>query len=102
VAALTTLRVATGIEHADAHPASTTRLVETVNESFARAPTLNGMRWMSGDGTWVVDLIQLTGTSDGRDGAWLRVTHHGIYVGEARGWDGVASLGVDISDLRET
>jgi hypothetical protein len=59
------------------------------------------MKWMSGDGDWIVELIQLTATN-GRDGAWLRVTHHGIYIGEARDWDGVTRLGVDIGDLRET
>jgi hypothetical protein len=36
------------------------------------------------------------------DGAWLLVTHHGFKVGEARDWGGVARLGVDIGDLRET
>jgi hypothetical protein len=59
------------------------------------------MRWMISDGQWIVELIQLTATGNGRDGAWLRVTHHGVYVGEARDWDGVARLGVDIADLRE-
>jgi len=60
------------------------------------------MRWISSDGRWVVTLIQLTATGDGRDGHWLRVTANGFYVGEARDWDGVTQLGVDISDLRET
>jgi hypothetical protein len=31
-----------------------------------------------------------------------RVSHHGFYIGKARDWDGVARLGVDIGDLRET
>ena len=60
------------------------------------------MRWISSDGKWVVVLIRLTAAGNGRDGDWLRVTRGGFYVGEARGWDGVARLGVDISDLRET
>jgi hypothetical protein len=59
------------------------------------------MKWISSDGTWVVVLIQLTGTSDGRDGTWLRVTHHGVLAGEARDWDGVALMGVEIGGLRE-
>jgi hypothetical protein len=54
---------------------------------------------MSGDGLWVVVLIELTNTDNGRDGAWLRVSHHGIFVGEARDWDGVRRLGVDVGDL---
>jgi hypothetical protein len=57
---------------------------------------------MSSDGHWIVELIQLTATTNGRDGAWLRVTHRGIYVGEARDSHGAARLGVDVSDLRET
>ena len=56
---------------------------------------------MSGNGTWVVAPVRLTATSDGRDGAWLRVTHRGISIGEARDWDAVSRLGVDIGDLRE-
>jgi hypothetical protein len=42
--------------------------------------TLGHMQWMSSDGQWIVSLIQLTATGTGRDGAWLRVTHHGIYI----------------------
>jgi hypothetical protein len=60
------------------------------------------MRWMSSDGAWVVVLVHLTATGNGRDGDWLRVSHRGFYVGEARDWDGVGRLGVDIGDLRET
>jgi hypothetical protein len=60
------------------------------------------MRWMSSDGKWVVALVTLTATGNGRDGDWLRVSHRGFFVGEARDWDGVAGLGVDIADLRET
>jgi hypothetical protein len=67
----------------------------------ARSLTLGGMRWNSSDGTWVVVLVRLTDTGNGRDGDWLRVSHCGFKVGEARDWDGVARLGVDISDLRE-
>ncbi len=59
------------------------------------------VKWMSSDGQWVVELIRLTATR-GQDGDWLRVTHHGFYIGNARDWDGVAHLGVDIGDLRET
>ena len=59
------------------------------------------MRWMSSDGAWVVTLVRLTATGNGRDGDWLRVSHRGIYVGEARDWDGVGRLGVDIAGLRE-
>jgi len=58
------------------------------------------MQWMSGDGKWVVVLIRRS-VSNGRDGEWLRVSHRGFYVGEARDWDGVARLGVDVADLRE-
>ena len=54
------------------------------------------MRWMSGDGTWVVVLVHLTATGNGRDGYWPRVSRRGFYIGEARDWDGVARLGVDI------
>ena len=57
------------------------------------------MRWLSSDGTWVVELIHRT-NSNGRDGHWLLVTHHGFKVGEARDWDGVARLGVDPGDPR--
>ena len=57
---------------------------------------------MSSDGQWVVTLVYLTATGNGRDGEWLRVAHQGFYVGEARDWDGLAHLGVDIGDLRET
>jgi hypothetical protein len=60
------------------------------------------MRWMSSDGLWVVQLVRPTVAGRGREGDWLRVTHRGIYIGEARDWDGVARLGVDVSDLRET
>ena len=59
------------------------------------------MRWMSSDGEWLVELVRRTASGNGRDGEWLRVSHHGFKVGEARGWDGVATLGVDIGDLRE-
>ena len=48
-------------------------------------PTLGGMRWMSSDGTWVVELVRRTASGNGRDGEWLRVLHHGFKVGEARG-----------------
>jgi len=41
----------------------TTNLAELVG----RPPTLNGMKWMSSDGTWVVELIHRT-NSNGRDG----------------------------------
>lgn len=57
---------------------------------------------MSSDAKWVVALVQLTATGNGRDGDWLRVTHRGFFIGEARNWDGVARLGVNVSDLRET
>jgi hypothetical protein len=66
----------------------------------ARSPTLGGMRWMSSDGHWTVELVTRT-ASNGQDGDWLRVTYRGFYKGEARDWDGVARLGVDIGDLRE-
>jgi hypothetical protein len=56
---------------------------------------------MSSDGTWLVELV-CRAASSGRDGVWLRVSHHGFRVGEARDWDGVAKLGVDVGDLRET
>jgi hypothetical protein len=59
------------------------------------------MRWMSSDGRWVVELVKLSATN-GQDGDWLRVTHHGFVIGKARDWDGVARLGVDTGDLRET
>ena len=59
------------------------------------------MRWMSSDGKWVITHVHLTAAGNGRDGDWLRVSHHGFFVGEARDWDGVARLGVDIGDLRE-
>lgn len=59
------------------------------------------VKWMSSDGHWVVELIRLSGTR-GEDGDWLRVTHHGFNVGKARDWDGVARLGVDVGDLRQT
>lgn len=58
------------------------------------------MRWMSSDGAWVVELVRRNASRD-RDGEWLRVSHHGFKVGEARDWAGVARLGVDIGDLRE-
>jgi len=59
------------------------------------------MRWMSSAGEWVVELVRRAASS-GRDGEWLRVTHHRFKVGKARDWDGVAALGVDVADLRET
>jgi hypothetical protein len=49
----------------------------------------------------VVELVHLTATGNGRDGDWLRMSHRGFFAGEARDWDGVARLGVDIGDLRE-
>ena len=64
------------------------------------SPTLGAMRWMSSDGQWVVVLVHLTNTGNGRDGDWLRVSHRGFFVGEARDWTGVVRLGVDVSDLR--
>lgn len=57
---------------------------------------------MSSDGTWVVELVRRTASGNGRDTEWLRVSHHGFRVGEAKDWDGVARLGVYIGDLRET
>jgi hypothetical protein len=48
------------------------------------------MKWMSSDGQWVVELIHLTATR-GQEGDWLRVTHHGFYIGKARDSDGVAA-----------
>jgi len=57
---------------------------------------------MSSDGNWVVELVKLTATSNGRGRDWLRVSHRGFFVGEARDWDGVTGPGADISDLRET
>lgn len=60
------------------------------------------MRWMSSDGDWVVELVRRSASGNGRDGEWLRVLHCGFKVGEARGWDEVAGLGVDVGDLRET
>jgi hypothetical protein len=48
-----------------------------------------------------VQLVRRT-ASNGRDGQWVRVLHHGVKVGEARDRDGVAALAVDIGDLRET
>lgn len=59
------------------------------------------MRWMSSDGEWVVEMVRRTASGSGRDGEWLRVSHCGFKVSEARDWDGVARLGVDIGDLRE-
>lgn len=59
------------------------------------------MRWMSSDGDWVVELVRRSASASGRDGEWLRVSHHGFRVGEAKDWDGVKALGVDIGDLRE-
>ena len=60
-----------------------------------------GMKCTSSDGTWVVELVSRT-ASRGREGDWLVAKHHGFKVGEARNWDGVARLGVDTGDLRET
>jgi hypothetical protein len=60
------------------------------------------MRWMSRDGDWVVELVRRTASGNGRDGNWLLVRHCGFKVGEARDWNGVERLGVDIGDLRET
>ena len=60
------------------------------------------MRWMSSDGDWVVELVRRTASGNGKDGEWLRVLHHGFKVGEARDRDGIARLGVDVSDPRET
>jgi hypothetical protein len=56
---------------------------------------------MSSDGKWVVTIVRLSATGNGRDGEWLRVSHRGFFVGEARDWNGVARLGVDTGDLRE-
>jgi hypothetical protein len=56
---------------------------------------------MSSDGKWVVTLVRLSATGNGRDGEWLRVSHRLFFVGEARDWNGVARLGVDTGDLRE-
>lgn len=63
------------------------------------SPSVGVMRSMSSDG-WVVELVGRTGSGNGRDGEWLRVSHHGFKVGEARGWDGVARLGVDVQPGR--
>src|SRR5258708_3598194 len=49
-------------------------------------PTLGGMRWMSSDGTWVVELVRRTASSNGRDGEWLRVLHHGLRWERLAGW----------------
>lgn len=56
---------------------------------------------MSSDGGWVVVLVHLTATGNGRDGGWLRVTCPGFYIGEARDWDGVTRICADIGDLAE-
>ena len=59
------------------------------------------MKWISSEGEWIVELIRRSAAGRGREGDWLKVTHRGCYVGEARDWDGVARLGVDIGDFRE-
>jgi hypothetical protein len=88
-------------------PLAAQRLADLAAEQLVRVgPPLNlevdqGVKWMSSDGEWVVELVRRTATSNGRDGDWLRVTHCGFKVGEARDWDGVARMGVVIGDLRE-
>jgi hypothetical protein len=33
---------------------------------------------------WAVEVIQLTGTPNQHDGAWIRLTHHGFHVADVR------------------
>jgi len=58
------------------------------------------VRWRSKDGRFRVDLIELKGTSDNRDGQRLRISCDGYFIAEART---VAELGhhVDLSELEE-
>jgi hypothetical protein len=43
--------------------------------------TLGVVRWVSSDGQWVVELVHLTATGNGRDGDWVRVSHRGFFRG---------------------
>src|SRR5262245_42651894 len=54
-------------------------------------------RWRAAFVSRVVELVHRTAAGRG-GGEWLRVTHRGIFIGEARDWDGMARLGVDIGD----
>jgi len=58
------------------------------------------VKWISSDGHWIVEFVRLSAAGHGRDWDRLRVTHHGYLVGEARDWDEVDKLGVDVADLR--
>jgi hypothetical protein len=42
------------------------------------------LRFTSADGDWVVDVIRLSLTGDGRDGECFRVSRCGFFVAEAR------------------
>jgi hypothetical protein len=33
---------------------------------------------------WAVEVVQLAGTPNHRDGAWIRITHHGFYIADVR------------------
>lgn len=58
------------------------------------------MQWRSRDGRWRIDLIELTSTSDHRDGQRFRITCDSYFIAEART---VAELGqhIDLADLQE-
>jgi hypothetical protein len=58
------------------------------------------MRYMTGDGTTVVEVIRLTAAGNGRDGEWLRVSRHGTHVADVRTVAELAGLGIELANLQ--
>jgi len=58
-----------------------------------------GDRWTAAGG-WAVEIVTLSGTPNHRDGAWIRLTHHGIWVTDVRTPGELAEF-VNLAELRE-
>jgi hypothetical protein len=58
------------------------------------------MRLVSSDGATLVEVIRLS-FSNRMDDEWLRVFRHGMHVADVRTVAELATLGIDLADLRE-
>lgn len=58
------------------------------------------MRWRSRDGRWRVDIIELAGSADHRDGERFRISRDGYFIAEVRTVDELREH-VDLACLEE-
>jgi hypothetical protein len=49
---------------------------------------------------WSVSIVQLTGTPNHHDGAWIRLTHHGFFVADVRSPEALEGF-VSLAELEE-